>query len=310
MLGVSLALVGALLYRGHRRRATLADLVSTADLQQAVAIYERHGVVVMRSFISQPRVAAMRQDIERRISSLPAGAPSIEYADGTDGYVFYDDVQTPSTLKQMGHVELISDALKALQDEMRQVAEVLLGEACASGEVQSQIQYFNKPPVSAYADGDASRPTPPHQDGWYWMIKPQSAGCTCWMALDAVDEENGCLRYNVAGNAGPARPAMRTHAFSQIKGFSQEIADYDASSEHEIPIPAAPGDLLVHGALTVHRAGSNRSRTRPRRAVGGTFFGASARVDEAAKAARAEEIRKRAATLEGQQGPPYTVASK
>ena len=54
--------------------------------------------------------------------------------------------------------------------------------------------------------------------------------------------------------------------------------------------------------LTIHRAGPNTSRTRPRRAVGGTFFGVSAQVDPVAKVARNEEIRRRAAMLEGQAG--------
>lgn len=36
--------------------------------------------------------------------------------------------------------------------------------------------------------------TPPHQDGYYFMLEPNEA-VTMWMALEDVNEENGCVRY-------------------------------------------------------------------------------------------------------------------
>ncbi|MEC8389905.1 MAG: phytanoyl-CoA dioxygenase family protein [Planctomycetota bacterium] len=35
-----------------------------------------------------------------------------------------------------------------------------------------------------------------------------------------------------------------------------------------MPLPAQPGDLLVHDAMTIHRADANRSTNRTRRALG------------------------------------------
>ena len=43
------------------------------------------------------------------------------------------------------------------------------------------LQYFNKSP-------GANKPTPPHQDGYYFMITPCEA-VTMWLALDEVDDE-------------------------------------------------------------------------------------------------------------------------
>ena len=45
---------------------------------------------------------------------------------------------------------------------------------------------FCKPPVDGYE-------TPWHQDGHYWPIRPL-ATCTVWVALEASDRGNGCLR--------------------------------------------------------------------------------------------------------------------
>ena len=81
-----------------------------------------------------------------------------------------------------------------------------------------------------------------------------------WLALDVVDEENGCVRYV----RGSHRRGMRPHGRTGVLGFSQGITDYGQPEDlaDEIAFPAQPGDLLVHHALTIHRADGNRSATR------------------------------------------------
>ena len=96
-----------------------------------------------------------------------------------------------------------------------------------------------------------------------------------WMALEAVDEENGCVRYVPQSH----QRGMRTHERTGTLGFSQGIVDYpdEFESQNEVSIPAQPGDLLVHHALTVHRADGNRSQTRSRRALGFIYFSVDAK---------------------------------
>ena len=165
---------------------------------------------------------------------------------------------------------------------------------------QAVSRYFNKPPLRVYTPGDCSRETPPHQDGYYFMIEPQSA-VTMWLALDDADEHNGCLRYV----AGSVRKGIRPHDFSDIVGFSQRITDYDNATDndtaHEVLVRARPGDLVIHHSLTIHRAEPNRTEARPRRAVGAIFYGVSAQVDPTRVAQRQSQIRQRAAQLKGQQ---------
>ena len=137
------------------------------------------------------------------------------------------------------------------------------------------MQYFNKPP-------GIGQPTPPHQDGYYFMLAPCEA-VTMWFALEDVDEENGCVRYV----PGSHKHGMREHARTQTLGFSQGIVDYPtvADRESELAFPAKPGDLLVHHALTIHRADGNRSTTRTRRALGFIYYSDRAREDVEAHAA-------------------------
>ncbi len=141
------------------------------------------------------------------------------------------------------------------------------------------LQYFNKPP-------GVGRPTPAHQDGYYFMLNP-CAALTMWLALEPVDEENGCVRYL----PGSHRRGVRPHSRTTTLGFSQGISDYgDEDRAAEQSIVAEPGDLLVHHAMTIHRANGNQSATRTRKAIGLVYYGASAKEDKAAKAAYQEKL--------------------
>jgi phytanoyl-CoA hydroxylase len=99
------------------------------------------------------------------------------------------------------------------------------------------------------------------------------------MALDPVDEDNGCLRYV----AGSHRRGIRPHARSNILGFSQGITDFGpADRAAEVPICLQPGAVVAHHGETIHRADPNRSATRHRRAFAMVFQGISCRREEAA----------------------------
>ena len=77
-------------------------------------------------------------------------------------------------------------------------------------------------------------------------------------------------------------------------GFSQGITDYSTPQDKadEVAMPAHPGDLLVHHALTIHRADGNRSPARSRRALGFIYYSERARQDKVAHAAYQETLKK------------------
>ena len=200
--------------------------------------------------------SALAHLIDVRISQLPAEE------------VFYEDKANPASLKQIQRLHEHDDFFDTFFTEKpKALAEELLGERV----IGKNLQYFNKPPGIGQA-------TPAHQDGHYFMLQPCQA-VTMWMALDHVDEENGCVRYL----RGSHLDGMRPHERTQTLGFSQGIVDFGKNeSREEVPCPAKPGDLLAHHALTVHRADANASLTRTRRALGFIFYGESAREDKLA----------------------------
>ena len=182
-------------------------------------------------------------------------------------HVFYEDKSDRSTLKQLQllnrHDSFFSQM--ACGGSFFDLAQFLLGEPVTC----QNIQYFNKPPQIGAA-------TPAHQDGYYFKVEPPQA-LTMWFALDSVDQENGCVRYI----PGSHKQGMRSHGSTGTLGFSQGIVDYPGPGDlgNEIAMTAEPGDLLVHHALTVHRADANLSPLRHRRALGLIFYGASAQID-------------------------------
>jgi phytanoyl-CoA hydroxylase len=229
--------------------------------------FEQDGYVAMPGFYDGGDVQAIERAMENFIAErVPALRPE---------HVFYEDKTDLATLKQIQCLHEHDGFFAGLfNDKPKQLAEELLGEPV----VGKNLQYFNKPP-------DIGQATPAHQDGYYFMLQPCHA-LTMWMALDAADEENGCVRYL----AGSHVHGMRPHARTQTLGFSQGISDYDSEADEVICL-AQPGDLLAHHALTIHRADANTSATRSRRALGFIFYGESAKEDSVAHATYQRQLR-------------------
>jgi phytanoyl-CoA hydroxylase len=191
-------------------------------------------------------------------------------------FVFYEDENDSSTLKQLQDIQHYDPFFAGILtgSPFEEIAEVLLQEKV----IGKNIEYFNKPPK-------IGKPTPPHQDGYYFMLKPPQA-ITMWMALEEADEENGCVRYI----PGSHRTGMRPHGRTKTLGFSQGITDYgDDDYAKEISFPARAGDLLIHHAMTIHRADGNPS-LRSRKALGLIYFGESAKEDTEAKKAYQQKL--------------------
>ena len=224
-------------------------------------VFERNGYVLMPSFLSGEEVEECLQNLQRYIAEVVPGLGPEE--------AFYEDRDKPDTLKQLQsmhiHDRWCGDFFRG---RLSQLAQELLGTEV----IGKNMQFFNKPPGTG-------KPTPPHQDGFYFKLDPPLA-ITMWLALDPADRENGCVRYVKASH----RKGMRPHALTNTLGFSQGISDFGNREDeaNEVALTAAPGDLLAHHALTVHRAEANRSPERGRRALGFIFYSVEATEDGAA----------------------------
>lgn len=102
-----------------------------------------------------------------------------------------------------------------------------------------------------------------HQDSPYWpILTPKTAQVTGWIALDDVDEENGCMSM-VEGSYkwGPNIDFLHT-----IKQWDAMPSEFDGHPIRVRSCPAPKGHVHYHHALTWHGSPANRS-ARPRRAI-------------------------------------------
>ena len=216
------------------------------------------GFLKIPSFFNAAELAEIEKNLGRFVREL---IPSLAPAE-----VFYEDKNLSGSLKQIQRMhEHDSFFFNLFHEKPKRLAEKLLGETV----VAKNLQFFNKPPALSQA-------TPPHQDAFYFKLEPCSA-LTMWMALDVVDEENGCVRYV----KGSHKNGLRPHRKTKTLGFSQGISDFgtEVDRSDEVICSAQPGELLVHHAMTIHRAEPNTSNTRSRRALGFIFYGESALED-------------------------------
>lgn len=226
------------------------------------------GYVAIKSFLNASEVEELQQVtkhfIEETVNQLP------------EEVVYYEDKSNLSTLKQVQKLNEYDDDFVQLANSPKVVglAEELLG-----GPVTLQnMQYFNKFPRMGKA-------TPAHQDGYYFMIKPQEA-VTMWLSLGQADASNGAVCYV----QGSHKKGLRPHASSGTLGFSQGISDWSKEDELAcIQMDASAGDILVHHSLTIHRANNNTS-DRDRKSIGFIFYREDVVVDEEAHAAYQKKL--------------------
>lgn len=228
--------------------------------------FDRDGYIAVRPLFDAARMAEINREFDRYVAEC---VPKM-----ADTEVFYEAKGDKGSLKQMQNMQYYDAYFRDLleTDTIRQLAEAMLGEPARA----VNLEYFNKP-------AGIGKPTPPHQDGYYFHFNPPAA-VTGWLALEPVDAENGCIHY-VRGSH--LAPGYRPHGRSEILGFSQGITDFGTEDDkaNTVAFPGEAGTLLMHHSKTVHWAGANTSPTRARRALGFVYFGKSAKVDEAAKAA-------------------------
>lgn len=227
------------------------------DVSELRQQYETDGFVVVRSFLSADELAQLNEQLDRYIREVLPTLPKTA--------AFFQDPDRPETLKQMQHMGADPHFNKLrTEGKWSELARALIGE-----EVEAmEPEWFNKPP-------GAEHPTPPHQDNFYFCFRPSNV-LTMWLALDFVDEENGCLRYVV----GSHRRGLRQHQATAVLGFSQGISDFsDADRQNERMVTLAPGDVVIHHGETIHRAEPNRSMNRHRRAFAMVFHGRSCQRD-------------------------------
>ena len=106
-----------------------------------------------------------------------------------------------------------------------------------------------------------------HQDQLFLRVKP-GVCLAAWMALEKVDEENGCLRVVPGSHKLPLLCRSEADTSVSFVGVGSEMPpDVEA-----IPIPMEAGDVLFFDGMLIHGSLPNVSRDRFRATLIGHYI--------------------------------------
>ena len=121
-------------------------------------------------------------------------------------------------------------------------------------------------PVELAADQILMKPPeigsakPYHQDNAYFRCDPGDHVVTAWIALDDVDEENGCLRYIDGSHRQPILPHELVPGEPHNKVPPPEVIERVLSGTRESIAPVGIGGVVLHHSHTLHTSHVNRSQ--------------------------------------------------
>ncbi|NKI27578.1 phytanoyl-CoA dioxygenase family protein [Arenibacter sp. 6A1] len=99
-------------------------------------------------------------------------------------------------------------------------------------------------------------PTPWHQDAAYWIDMPDKRSASCWIALDEVFEENGCMWFIPKKEGDSVLP----HKNLPYGGALYCETDTDGAKS----MPLHPGGCTFHDGFTLHFSQGNSTDTQRR----------------------------------------------
>ncbi|GAB3947069.1 phytanoyl-CoA dioxygenase family protein [Kribbella albertanoniae] len=138
------------------------------------------------------------------------------------------------------------------------IDEVMTGLLDRSPYAVQTMLYF-KPP--------GSRGQALHQDNFYLKAEPGTC-VAAWMALDRVDQANGCLEVVPGSHRWPILCTEKADTTVSFTDVTVPLPTPDAA----VPVVMEPGDVLFfHGAL-VHGSAPNVTTDRFRRALIGHYI--------------------------------------
>jgi ectoine hydroxylase-related dioxygenase (phytanoyl-CoA dioxygenase family) len=213
------------------------------------AKFQRDGYLIVRNLFSAEEAAHyrdhyMRLNDERRV----AGDTRFAGANPNDPLVKY-----PRMLQMHRWDET---SLRWLLD--RRIGAVLTDLLGAEPFAVQTMIYF-KPPG---ARGQAL-----HQDNYYLRAQPGTC-IAAWMALDEIDEANGCLNVVPGSQAWPILCTTQANIQESFTDITVPIPE----GTPVVPARMAPGDVLFFNGQLVHGSFANRTADRFRRSLIGHYI--------------------------------------
>lgn len=243
----------------------MTDLVSGFVTQSDIDAYDRDGVVCIRGVMGKEWLERLNAATERCVKESIGDPKKKGFATGGDGGTgrFINVVQMWQWDPDFRATALESPLVEVAADIMQARTVNLFADHLLVKE-----------------PGTTER-TPWHQDQPYWPMTGKQI-CSIWVAIDPVSKNGGAVEY-VAGSHKWGK-WFRPESFGGTDQYTkvtwERCPDIDAQRDryHILVWELAPGDCLIHQALTVHGASGNRLERR-RAGLSIRYAGEDARWD-------------------------------
>jgi hypothetical protein len=169
--------------------------------------------------------------------------------------------------------------------DMPHARDARLLEHLLADELLDVVEPLVGPDIGLFASAFLSkeprtgRATPWHEDSYFWEGRFDRLDriTTVWIALDAVDRENGCMKVLPGSHLAGANE----YEFADPDEFSfDRVVKGGVDESKAVYFELASGEFSLHDARIIHGADQNRS---PRRRAGYTirYFSQELRFDPA-----------------------------
>ncbi|MEM7534307.1 MAG: phytanoyl-CoA dioxygenase family protein [Chloroflexota bacterium] len=181
------------------------------------------------------QIAALALDVSQK--ELETAQDSYVVDKSADGELMPRKIMTP--FRKHGDFQHF-----ALDDRIIHLITDLVGEP----PLLVTDQIFMKPPRFGSAK-------PYHQDNFYFECVPGDHVITAWIALDDVDEENGCLRYI----DGSHKAGIIPHEPLPGEPYNLVPPPERVDLQKESLAPVGKGGIVFHHSQTLHTSYRNES---------------------------------------------------
>jgi ectoine hydroxylase-related dioxygenase (phytanoyl-CoA dioxygenase family) len=204
--------------------------------------YGPAGYCFFSEVLSATEIAEVRQELDRLVEDMPATQTVVK--DGVDTEV----AARPEYLTEP-HVK--SDFWLSLCRHPRILDKV---EAVLGPDLVLLMSHIICKPA-----GDGL-PVAWHQDNTYWPSVDGTDVGTVWMAIDDVDEANGCMK--VIPNTHAGYTDMEKHQTDGGDLLGLEVAVSPVMAEGAVALEMGAGSLSIHDSFIIHGSEANHSSRR------------------------------------------------